>query len=231
MDVTHNKIAVIGGSRGLGAALVGLLKARADAPVVRTVSRRSPADAENWWQADLSRSQDQDRILIELSAFAPTLVICTVGGGPYGEYGRKNWSDHEWALQVSLIFPAKLWHWALRQPGAHQVVVVGSSVAEDAADPRAASYALSKHGLHGLHRTLVAEARPAAPQPAATPPVDLRLYSPGYMDTDLLPKNALARQGLLWSPREVAQDLLQWLEDGPRFDHRRLAVTPSSQVR
>jgi hypothetical protein len=49
----------------------------------------------------------------------------------------------------------------------------------------------------------------------STEGLDLRLFSPGYMDTGLLPKNAWPRQGgqRIFSTDEVANQLLTWLEN------------------
>lgn len=223
MKATDNwqKVAVIGASRGLGASVSGYIKKTYPDAQVLGVSRRPPRaeamiDGIEWFFSDISLGPDQDKLFEQLSLFAPQRIICTVGGGPYGQYEKKNWVDHHWALIVSLMFPARLLHWSLKQDFIEQVTIVGSSVAEDAADPRAASYSAGKHGLRGLHRTLVQE----------SPRVDLRLYSPGYMDTGMVPKGAEVRKQKIWDPMDVAKDMVDWLTVGPRFEHRKLTVTP-----
>ena len=78
---------------------------------------------------------------------------------------------------------------------------MGSSVAEDKADPGAASYAAAKHALKGLLESVILE----------KPDLDVRLFSPGYMDTGMLPQNAWPRQqGLAEDPDAVARRLWQW---------------------
>ena len=83
------------------------------------------------------------------------------------------------------------------------MVLIGSSVCEEKADPLAASYAAAKHAVKGLYDSLRAEA----------PSWDLRLFSPGYLDTELLPKGAPIRYKTLWQPSEVAARLAAWAFD------------------
>jgi short-subunit dehydrogenase len=153
--------------------------------------------------ADFSKPEDQESSLAEISAFRPTRLIYFAGGGPFGKFEEKSWKDHSWCWEVNFLFPARIVHQTMRSlPSLKQIVLLGSQIAEDKGDPMAASYAASKHALRGLVRSVRAE----------NPEIDLRLYSPGYMDTELLPVNAWPRQqGLAASPSEVAQDLLSWL--------------------
>lgn len=210
-----NTIVVLGASRGLGAALL----AQAPAPNIYGVARRPGALAQaKWLTADLTKEADVERMFADLARVQPDVVICCVGGGPYGAFQRQKWSAHLWAWQLSLLFPAQLLHWVLNQStiSVRQLVFVGSSIAENRADPLAASYSSAKHGLHGLFRTVRAE----------KPQLDLRLYSPGYMDTAMIPRGASVRQQRLWAVDDVAKDLWRWLKEGPAFDHRCLADTP-----
>lgn len=208
-----SRIAVLGASRGLGAAVVQNLLSRQS--VVLGIARKPSAAKIEWCSADASQALGQATILKALKEFNPERIICALGGGPYGPFEKKSWDSHLWSFEVSLLFPSRLLHWALGS-SVGQFVIVGSSVAESAPDPGAASYSASKHGLVGLVSTLKME----------QPGTDVRLYSPGYMDTDMLPKNAVARQQGVWNPNEIAKDLLEWMESGPRFDHRRLAIRP-----
>jgi NAD(P)-dependent dehydrogenase (short-subunit alcohol dehydrogenase family) len=80
------------------------------------------------------------------------------------------------------------------------VILLGSAVAEASADPGAASYCAAKHALKGLIASLRAE----------IPAWDLRLFSPGYMDTEMLPGNAAARRQGVYSPARMARELWDW---------------------
>ncbi|MES3039325.1 MAG: SDR family NAD(P)-dependent oxidoreductase, partial [Bdellovibrionota bacterium] len=83
--------------------------------------------------------------------------------------------------------------------------VVGSAVAEQKADPGAAMYSASKHALCGLVHSIQKEEIP----------FDLRLFSPGYMDTGMLPPQAWPRKepGLVKDAKVLAQKLIEWYGD------------------
>ena len=108
-------------------------------------------------------------------------------------------TDVSWNLIVSTLFPARLWRWASAQQAVEQAVVVGPDGS-------------GKIGLSALLQTLAFD----------NPKADLRLYSPPAT-------SAKVRQAAAWSSEEIAKDLIVWLKHGPRFDHRRLAVTPSAR--
>lgn len=201
------RIAVLGASRGLGFELSKILL---NYDVSLLLSSRKIQDwdlgkSHSLLPADFTKSEDQDRILNALTEFQPHRLFYVAGGGPYGNFADKEWKDHVWAYQLNLLFPARLMFQLLKngaQSDLKQMIFVGSSVAESKPDPKAASYSSAKHGLKGLVETLKLE----------YPKFDLRLFSPGYMDTDMLPANALPRQseGLVAKSHEVAQTLWQW---------------------
>lgn len=214
------RIAILGASRGLGQALTQAY-AEAKGVEVLAISRRTGQESPSiqWVRADFAKEDGQASTLQALSDFRPQKIIYCAGGGPYGPYANRNWPDHAWSYTVTLLFPARLCHWAYTQEEPSrpsQICLIGSSVAEVQADPNAASYASSKHGLLGLWRTLKEESKA----------IDLRLYSPGYMDTDLIPKGASVRQLPLWDPVQVALDLRSWLASDFPNDHRSLAIHP-----
>ena len=223
---SNHRLAFIGASRGLGAALcrhlfdlnlkLDLLMISRKQDVLEELAQRAP-DQANVKMAvlDVSKPTDQDGVLEELQAFSPTRVIYFVAGGPFGAYGSKAWKDHRWAFEVSLLFPSRLLHFCLHNPWPQlkQLILLGSAVAEDRADPFAASYAAAKHGLLGLHRSLREE----------HPALDVRLFSPGYMDTELLPKNAYPRQqgAEILDPAIVAKKLWDWAQSDENMGHCR----------
>lgn len=211
-----SRVAVVGSSRGLGAALVDELHQRSPTARILGVSRKPSPGTAHWLRADVSKTEDQDAVLAEFADFKPEVVFSCVGGGPFGPYARREWKDHLWAFETTVLFSARLLHWALQgsELGPHQLILIGSSVAESNPDLGAASYAAAKHALRGLFESVVLE----------KPAVDVRLFSPGYMNTDLLPKGAPPRQGRIWQPRRVAEIILNWCESEKRYDHHCLAV-------
>jgi NAD(P)-dependent dehydrogenase (short-subunit alcohol dehydrogenase family) len=213
------KCAVLGASRGLGFHLVEALSPQGPVLAVsRTQGEWTEAPGFEYWACDFSRGESIHLLVERLLEFAPEQIIYVAGGGPYGPFLQQKWASHQWALQVTFLTPALL----LREVGGKawlkQFLYVGSSVAEAQGDAYAASYAAAKHAWLGLHQSMIAELDASGR--------DVRLYSPGYMDTTLLPAGSWPRiQGkALWAPREVAQDLLQWASEvSKKNDHRKLS--------
>lgn len=204
-------VAILGASRGLGKALVSEYCERG--ATVLAVSRSIDQDAYKTLKCDFSKNTEQTRLLRALEEFAPDKIIYCAGGGPFGDFAAKEWKDHQWAWEVSFACAARVVHWALRRGETPaQICLIGSAIAESAPEAGGASYGASKAALKSLYLSLT----------KAGGPMDLRLYSPGYMDTDLLPPRAWPRREnrLIWSPLEVARDICQWLLTNKKCDHR-----------
>lgn len=205
------KIAILGASRGLGAALVQTIQ-NDEKPSRLFLSSRQLADLQALaraedvaFSADFTKPEEQKQLLIQLREFSPHMIFYVAGGGPFGSYDEKNWRDHHWALELNLNFPAMMIHELLKNKkeftDLKKIVVVGSAIAGNNPDPRAASYAAAKHGLRGLITSLQKENHS----------IELALFEPGYMDTSMLPPHAWPRQqGLAKDPREEARKLWQW---------------------
>ena len=201
------KVAILGGSRGLGAALVKNLKARGHE--VLSISRKGQDLVEEGlevFNCDFSQKTQWPALIEKLNQSRAQALIYCAGGGPYGKFGDKLWKDQEWSLAVTFETPAYLaWEVCRTQalPLIKTLIVIGSAVAESSPDPQAAMYCASKHGLKGLLGSLQKE----------YPDRALHLYSAPYMDTDLLPSGAWPRReiGLVKDPADVAQDLVNSL--------------------
>lgn len=203
-----DRTVIFGASRGLGAELAKFVAGQGinvtgfarKEDRLKKISESFPFFEHH--VADVSIEQNQERalnLLFELTNV--TKIFCVVGGGPYGPFQKRAFKDHEWAWQVTYVFAARLVHAVLSRPAPRpQVILIGSSVAESAPDPMAASYCAAKHALFGLYKSLKAEA----------PDFDLRLFSPGYMDTELLPSNAAQRKLGVFDPAVLAQELWTW---------------------
>lgn len=158
--------------------------------------------------ADYSRSEMDFDFLQKLADFKPSVLVYFAGGGPYGLFQEKKWSDHLWSLRTSFLFPAELIHNIYAQPAkwSHlkKVLLIGSQVAEDKADPKASSYSAAKHALRGLVDSINAEQK-CNPQ--------LLLFSPPYMQTDMLPANSHPRlTDSAENPLVVADRLIEYIE-------------------
>jgi short-subunit dehydrogenase len=207
---------ILGASRGLGAELVRAA-CGATYPVIGFGRKEAPLKAlrENfplfdYVSADFSTESGQNTVLAHIKDVPFSKLIYVAGGGPYGDFGGKKWAAHEWAWEVTFKFPARLLHFLSEAHRFEQVVLVGSSVAEASADKSAASYAAAKHALKGLWSSLRLD----------YPDWDLRLFSPGYMNTELLPANAPVREKGVYSPRDVAEELWTWSLSADNGGHR-----------
>jgi short-subunit dehydrogenase len=212
-SVSRKRVLVLGASGGLGSALV---KEMGSEVAVFVHGRRQDRllfeQVEEKFVADVAEDSQVENLLQRMVDLDLDCVVNCVGGGPYGPYQSKQWKDHLWAFRVSLLFSARLAHWALAG-GCRQLVLVGSAIAEDKADPWAASYAASKHGVAGLYKSVVAEMK--AEPSSFKNSLDLRLFSPGYLDTSLLPPNAAVRQNSPERVRDVgavAKQLWCWVQ-------------------
>ncbi len=225
------RVALLGASRGLGAAFFAelvqsspkgeaLLFSRNELLLQRLSETEELATNSefkvSFKTADFSQTPDQEGVFERLRQFRPNRIFYFAGGGPFGPFEQKSWKDHQWALEVTFLFPARLLHLWMRgeilppEGPPRQFVIAGSHVAEAQPDPLAASYAAAKHALRGLIQSIQEEA----------PNLDLRLFSPTYLDTKMLPKNAAPRlNGTPIIPvGQAAKSLHQWAyyETGPR---------------
>jgi len=201
------RVVIFGSSRGLGGELYKHVE-----------SLGHPVAGWSRKNGDFSKPEGQELALNFLAAEPVSKVFCMAGGGPYGPYHRNEWKDHAWAWQVTFAFPARVLHLLAARPEKPQVILIGSAVAENAADPNAASYCAAKHALKGLFSTLRAD----------YPKWDLRLFSPGYIDTDLLPKNAAVRRGGVYDPAQLARELWSWTLTEDARGHKMYAKHPET---
>jgi short-subunit dehydrogenase len=218
-----DRAVIFGASRGLGAELAKYICGEG-CPVVGWGRKRERLAALHDEQplfdyrlADFSSAAGQDEAIQYLLEEEFSKVIFVAGGGPYGPFEKRPWSSHEWAWQVSFLFPARALHAMMAAGRREQAILVGSSIAEAAADPQAASYCAAKHALRGLFDSLRLEC----------PDWDLRLFSPGYMDTDLLPANAAVRQRGVESAARLASELWQWSLSADYGGHKVYPAHPS----
>lgn len=204
------KILVLGGSRGLGLQIFQRLK-NFEIPVQAMSRKSTPA-------VDFSKEVQWENILEKISIEKPTRIFYCAGGGPHGKYSEKAWKDHLWSYRVNFLFPSFLISYSSQIQNLKQLIFVGSAVAETHPDPLAASYAAGKSGLRNLILSILAE--------GGLPSLDLRLFSPGYMDTELLPPNAWPRrqEGLVKDPAFVAKELIDWVQSTD--DTKRHLVLP-----
>jgi short-subunit dehydrogenase len=203
------KVLFVGGRRGLGHQVFKLWQNQFPEHSLAISSRHAIAGTTlQSVKCDLSQSADREKLFQFVRSFKPTRVFC-FAGGPHGPFAAKAWKDHKWGLEVSLLAPMELLHISLQIPELKQVILVGSAIAESQPDPNAASYCAAKHGLFGLVSTLQSESISK----------DIRLFSPGYMATDMLPAPARAQKKVA-DPINVAGDFVAWALNQEASWHR-----------
>lgn len=156
---------------------------------------------------DFSKKESIMETLSMIEREKPSRVFYFAGGGPFGKFADKQWKDHQWSLQVCFLTPARLLY-ELLQPEfefVRQIVFIGSQIADSDADSMASSYAAGKRALKGLLESIWEEGVRR----------DLRLFRPGYMDTEMLPKNAKPRLegACIVSPEDAARIFVPWALD------------------
>lgn len=159
-----------------------------------------------------------ENLFSDLESFEPDCIIYCAGGGPHGEFASKHWKDHEWAIKLNFLFPAKLL-WALGQvskktpmemPKTLKFVYVGSAIAEsEGGDKLGPSYAAAKWAMKGLWAS-IKNNKGSENQKYQ---FEFTWINPGYMDTDLLPPRASPRHSgePLLDPKNVAYEILSKL--------------------
>ncbi len=198
IDFNIERWAIIGASRGLGFEFAKVAKAQYPGIELFLASRSLN-------QFDVSK-EDLFEINAEtIAQFNPHRVFYFSGGGTYGSFHKYEWKDHKWTMNVNFLFPSFLILYLQKFKGRiKQVVLTGSKIAEQSADPNAAMYCAAKHALKGLVDSISEE----------DSPIKITLFSPGYMDTQLLPKNASPKQqDLAVHPQYFAGQLLQLVKD------------------
>lgn len=209
----NNKFALLGASRGLGWAMYQVLLKTYPQSHYFLASRKILERADQISEKTKLIAQDFSKVpgdsdfLCELQKFDPSVLIYFAGGGPYGFFEQKKWESHQWCLNTTFLYPAELLHRILQDLNSwknlRKIVFIGSTIAEDQPDPMAASYSAAKHALKGLISSVKAENKSCS--------VQVDLFSPGYMQTKMIPANSEAFKSAE-TPEAVAQCLLEFLK-------------------
>lgn len=217
----RKKCLVLGSHKGLGLSCVKLLLKQESVSHILGISRLDSGlfTSESrycFYSSDLTKLYDQEvlfrEVLKNIKEFNPDQIIYCAGGGPFGEFSSKAWKDHEWAIKLNFLFPAKLVWSILRDvefKASLQFLYVGSSIAEsNEGDPYGASYASAKWAMKGLLKSL-----DSSQIKYGSEKVQYLWMSPGYMNTDLLPKGSEPRISgeHIDSPDIIAQKIISML--------------------
>ena len=230
MTSLAGRVAVVtGASRGIGAAVAGLLAADG-AHVIRVARTLTEAAADRVQDipCDLTDPEQVRRLgsrVIDQHG-APDIVVSNAGAFLLRPVETTGPAELETQLAVNIKAPfyvARAFLPAMRQAGKGSFISVGS-VADHVGFPENAAYAASKYGLRGLHETLLAEYRgtgvrltlvsPGPTDTAVWDPVDPD-HRPGFIHrADMLRPGDVA-EAILFVATRPSHVLIDWLRLGP----------------
>jgi cyclic-di-GMP-binding biofilm dispersal mediator protein len=214
-DFTGKSVLVLGGSRGIGAAIVR--RFAADGAKVAFTYASSPEAAQSLasetgstaFQAD---SADRDAVIARVRDSGPLdILVVNSGVGFFGDPLEQDPDAIDRLFRINVHAPYHAAVEAARQmPSGGRIIVIGSVNGDRMPFAGGASYALSKSALQGMARGLARDFGPRG--------ITVNIVQPGPIDTDMNPADgpmkdlmhsfmAIKRHG---TPAEVA-GMVAWL--------------------
>lgn len=216
MAAFHGKsILVLGGSRGIGAAIVR--RFAAEGAAVTFTYAGSPGTAEQLASetgstAVLTDSADRDAVIGQVRESGPLdVLVVNAGIGIFGDALQQDPDAIDRLFRINVHAPYHAAVEAARQmPEGGRIIVIGSVNGDRMPVAGMASYALSKSAVQGLARGLARD--------FGSRGITVNVVQPGPIDTDANPANgpmndvlhsfmAIKRHG---RPEEVA-GMVAWL--------------------
>ncbi|WP_242913715.1 SDR family oxidoreductase [Brevundimonas pishanensis] len=186
-------VLVLGGSRGIGAAIVRRF-AKDGARVVFTYSG-SPDAAhtlarETGTTAVQTDSADRDAVIARVRDSGPLdILVVNAGIGVFGDALDLNPDDIDRLLAINVHAPYHASVEAARQmPEDGRIIVIGSVNGDRMPVPGMAAYALSKSALQGMARGLARDFGPRG--------ITINVVQPGPIDTDANPADGPMKEVL-----------------------------------
>lgn len=177
-------VMVLGGSRGIGAAIVSRF-ARDGAKVAFTWSgARDAAEAlahQTGATAYQTDSADRDAVIERVKSAGPLdILVVNAGIGVFGDAFDLNPDDIDRLLAINVHAPYHASVEAARQMGeGGRIIIIGSVNGDRMPVPGMAAYALSKSALQGMARGLARDFGPRG--------ITINVVQPGPIDTDANP--------------------------------------------
>ncbi len=211
----HKRVLVLGGSRGIGAAIVRRF-ASEGAQVVFTYAGSEAAAqqlaAETGSRAVHSDSADRDAVIAAVREQGPLdVLVVNAGVGVFGDPLELDPGAIDRLFRINIHAPYHASVEAARQmPEGGRIVIIGSVNGDRMPLPGMAAYATSKSALQGMARGLARDFGPRG--------ITINVVQPGPIDTDANPADgpmkdvmhsfmAIKRHG---RPEEVA-GMVAWL--------------------
>lgn len=216
MTVFQGKsVLVLGGSRGIGAAIVRRFASDGAAVTFTYAGSRDAAEhlaAETGSTAVQTDSADRDAVIARVRDSGPLdVLIVNSGFAIFGDALEQDPDEIDRLFRVNVHAPYHASVEAARQmPEGGRIIVIGSVNGDRMPVPGMASYALSKSALQGMARGLARDFGPRG--------ITINIVQPGPIDTDANPADgpmkdllhgfmAIKRHG---RPEEVA-GMVAWL--------------------
>jgi cyclic-di-GMP-binding biofilm dispersal mediator protein len=208
-------VLVLGGSRGIGAAVVRRFAAEGAAVRFTYAGSRDAAEqlaAETGSTAFLTDSADRDAVIAQVRESGPLdVLVVNAGFALYGDARDQDADAVDRLFAVNIHAPYHASVEAARQmPAGGRIIVIGSVNGDRMPVAGMAAYALSKSALQGLARGLARDFGASG--------ITINVVQPGPIDTDANPEDgpnkdlmhsfmAIKRHG---RPEEVA-GMVAWL--------------------
>lgn len=208
-------VLVLGGSRGIGAAIVRRFAADGAKVVFTYNGSREAAEqlaTETGSSAVPTDSGDRDAVIARVRESGPLdVLVVNAGFALFGDALDLDPDDVDRLIRVNVNAPYHASVEAARQmPEGGRIIVIGSVNGDRMPVPGMASYALSKSALQGMARGLARDFGPRG--------ITINIVQPGPIDTDANPEDGPMRE-LMHSfmaikrhgrPEEVA-GMVAWL--------------------
>ncbi|ALJ16224.1 SDR family oxidoreductase [Sphingopyxis macrogoltabida] len=214
-DFQGKSVLVLGGSRGIGAAIVRRFASDGAKVVFTYNGSREAAEqlaAETGSSAVPTDSSDRDAVIARVRDSGPLdILVVNAGFALFGDALDLDPDEVDRLIRVNVTAPYHASVEAARQmPEGGRIIVIGSVNGDRMPLPGMASYALSKSALQGMARGLARDFGPRG--------ITINIVQPGPIDTDANPEDgpmrdlmhsfmAIKRHG---RPEEVA-GMVAWL--------------------
>ncbi|MGF3024989.1 SDR family oxidoreductase [Methylobacterium aquaticum] len=212
---TGKSVLVLGGSRGIGAAIVRRFATDGASVTFTYAGSREAAERlaeETGGQALRTDSADRDAVIATVRESGPLdVLVVNSGFAIFGDALEQDPDEIDRLFRVNVHAP---YHASVeaarRMPEGGRIIVIGSVNGDRMPVAGMASYALSKSALQGLARGLARDFGPRG--------ITVNVVQPGPVDTDANPENGPMRE-LMHSfmaikrhgrPEEVA-GMVAWL--------------------
>ncbi len=214
-DFQGKSVLVLGGSRGIGAAIVRRFASDGAKVVFTYNGSREAAEklaSETGTTAVPTDSGDRDAVITRVRESGPLdVLVVNAGFALFGDALDLDPDDVDRLIRVNVNAPYHASVEAARQmPKGGRIIVIGSVNGDRMPVPGMASYALSKSALQGMARGLARDFGPRG--------ITINIVQPGPIDTDANPEDGPMRE-LMHSfmaikrhgrPEEVA-GMVAWL--------------------